>query len=93
MNIPPAVTATARIERVRMGQVEIGDRICEVDDDRIASDAELNDCYSAMDQDWAEVTGRGGHADIGWLEFTNPYTGEPERSGGDWDLWVWRLVP
>ena len=82
---------TSSIERVRAGQVEIGDRIAQVDDDSLETDAEINANYATEEQEWAEVTDKGGHADIGWLrvEFED---GETSRFTGDWDSWVWRLT-
>jgi hypothetical protein len=79
-----------RIEIIRVGQVRIGDRVCEPDTDS-RDEAEVNEGWAAKDQPWMVATARGGHADIGWVEFRMP-DGDIERWSGDWEMFAWRLT-
>lgn len=80
----------ATITIKRAGQLVPGMKFAEVDDDNLMSDDEVNENYNAENLLWCEVTATGGHADIGWVEYVSPLTGEVERTGYfDWDLFVW----
>jgi hypothetical protein len=81
-----------KIQRVRAGSVEIGDIVQGVDDESLTTDAEINEAYEVgSDSFWAEVTDKGGHADIGWIDVCW-FGGTEERIAGDWDQYLWKRV-
>lgn len=78
-----------KIQRTRMDTLATGELICNVDDDSIETDTELNEAYDAKDQQWDVVCGlrgseiellRGDDSESRWVFVPS------------WDQWTWRQV-
>lgn len=81
-----------KIQRARIGTVQPGESITDVDNDSLLTDDEINDVYDASLLPWDMV--------LRWIEGgalvqieLGTADGEVERYPVyDWDLWTWVLT-
>lgn len=81
-----------KIQRTTMGELNVGDQICNVDDDDLTTDASVNVAYDAIEQEWETVLERTSMRVLLTPDFGTPCTTKIYRRSYQPEQATWRLV-